>query len=41
VSLDQRTHTFTFTVEKEPADVVLDPNTWLLMRAGEFARAKR
>jgi aminopeptidase N len=38
VALDQRTQTFTFTLDKEPADVVLDPNTWLLMRAGEFAK---
>jgi aminopeptidase N len=38
VALDQRTQTFTIKVEKEPVAVVLDPNTWLLMRAGEFER---
>jgi aminopeptidase N len=41
VPLDQRAQTFTFQLGNEPADVVLDPNTWLLMRAGEFVRLKR
>ena len=41
VALDQRAQTFTLKVDREPEDVVLDPNTWLLMRAGEFAKAKR
>lgn len=41
VSLDQRTQTFAIKVEKEPVEVVLDPNTWLLMQAGEFSKAKR
>ena len=30
-------HTFVFNVDREPADVVLDPNTWLLMQS-EFKR---
>ena len=38
VALDQRAQSFTIKVDKEPADVVLDPNTWLLMRPGEFAK---
>jgi aminopeptidase N len=38
VTLDQRAQTFTFKLDKEPADVLLDPNTWLLMQAGEFVR---
>jgi aminopeptidase N len=38
VSLDQRAQTFTFTLDKEPVDVVLDPGTWLLMKAGGFAK---
>jgi aminopeptidase N len=38
VTLDQRAQTFTFQLDKEPADVVLDPNTWLLMQAGEFSK---
>ena len=38
VTLDQRAQTFTFKLDKEPVDVVLDPNTWLLMQAGEFVK---
>jgi aminopeptidase N len=41
VPLDRRAQTFTFKLEKEPADVVLDPNTWLLMQAGEFVKVTR
>jgi aminopeptidase N len=41
VTLEQRAQTFTVKLDKEPVDVVLDPNTWLLMQAGEFVRAKR
>jgi aminopeptidase N len=41
VTLGQRAQTFTFKVDKEPADVVLDPGTWLLMQAGEFVRVRR
>ena len=37
VRIETQDHAFTFTVECEPADVVLDPNTWLLMQA-EFKR---
>jgi len=38
VSVDQRVQTFTIELDKEPVDVVLDPGTWLLMKAGEFVR---
>ena len=38
VTLDQRAQTFTIRLDKEPADVVLDPDTWLLMQAAEFVR---
>ena len=41
VQLCQRDQTFTIPLDKEPLDVVLDPNTWLLMQAGEFARKPR
>ena len=41
VQLVQRDQTFTISLDKEPLDVVLDPNTWLLMQAGEFARKPR
>jgi aminopeptidase N len=40
VQLDQRVQTFTIKLEKEPVDVVLDPNVWLLMKAGEFGKKK-
>jgi aminopeptidase N len=40
VQFDQRIQTFTIKLEKEPVDVVLDPNVWLLMKAGEFAKKK-
>ena len=39
VQLEKRDHTVTFKLDKEPADVVLDPNTWLLMKS-EFAKKK-
>jgi aminopeptidase N len=41
VQLDRRDQTFTVALEKEPVDVVLDPNTWLLMQAGPFGRKDR
>ena len=41
VQLVQRDQTFTISLDKEPLDVVLDPNTWLLMQAGEVARKPR
>ena len=41
VALDQRAQTFTLKVDREPEDIVLDPNTWLLMQVGQFAKAKR
>ncbi len=40
VRLDGRDGTFTFKLEKEPADVVLDPNVWLLWKPGPFGRVK-
>lgn len=30
-NIDQRRNTFTFEVDERPAEVHLDPNTWLLM----------
>ena len=41
VSLAERTQTFTFRVDKEPVDVVLDPNTWLLATFGAVERQSR
>jgi aminopeptidase N len=41
VQLDQRNQTFTIALDKEPVDVVLDPNTWLLMQAATFTRKDR
>jgi len=38
VQLDKAAQTFTIPLDKEPLDVVLDPNTWLLARIGEFTR---
>jgi aminopeptidase N len=38
VQLDQLNHTFVFKLEKEPANVVIDPNIWLLMQLGSFAK---
>ena len=37
VRISTTKHTFEFKVDREPADVTLDPNTWLLMQA-EFQR---
>jgi aminopeptidase N len=36
--LKERRATFSIAAEAEPAAVVLDPNTWLLMEAGPFTR---
>jgi hypothetical protein len=41
VSLAERSRTFTFRVDKEPVDVVLDPDTWLLATFGTVERQKR
>jgi len=38
VRLDRREQSFSFPLDKEPSGVVLDPNVWLLMQAGEFTR---
>ena len=38
VQLEQRDHSFAFKLDKAPADVVLDPNVWLLMLQSEFVR---
>jgi aminopeptidase N len=38
VQLERRDHIFSIKLDKEPASVVLDPNVWLLMQAGEFAK---
>lgn len=38
VSLTGRAQVFTFRVDEEPSDVVLDPNTWLLATFGTFRR---
>ncbi len=40
VQIAERDQTFTFTLDREPADVVLDPNVWLLWKPGPFGRAK-
>jgi len=37
VRLDRRQQSFSFRLDKV-SGVVLDPNVWLLMQAGEFAR---
>jgi len=41
VRLDRRQQTFSFALDKEPSGVVLDPNVWLLMQAGEFTRKQQ
>jgi hypothetical protein len=38
VQLEQRDQTFSIKLDKEPAEVVLDPNVWLLMQVGEFVK---
>jgi aminopeptidase N len=38
LQIDQVRNTFTIPVDREPADVVLDPDTWVLMEA-EFGRS--
>ncbi len=41
VALAERVQTFTFRVDKEPVDLVLDPNTWLLAKFGTVERQNR
>ena len=38
VRIDRREQSFTFALGSEPSVVVLDPDVWLLMQAGEFTR---
>jgi aminopeptidase N len=38
VQLYRRQQMFSIKLEKEPVEVVLDPNVWLLMQPGEFAK---
>jgi aminopeptidase N len=38
VQLDQPNQTFVIKLDKEPVNVALDPDTWLLMRLGSFAK---
>ncbi len=38
VRLTQRAQTFTFRLDKEPLDIVFDPDTWLLAQFGRFER---
>jgi len=40
VLLERRDHTFSFKLEKEPVEVILDPDVRLLMKAGEFGKKK-
>jgi aminopeptidase N len=40
VILDGRTRTVMFPLAAEPANVVLDPDTWLLMEAGPFSQVR-
>ncbi len=37
LDVDEQQNTFTFTLDDAPTDVVLDPNTWVLMEA-DFSR---
>jgi hypothetical protein len=37
LQVNDRQNTFTMALDREPADVVLDPNTWVLMEA-EFVK---
>ena len=39
LQLDQRVQKYTLRLDKEPIDVVLDPNVWLLMQQGEFRKS--
>ncbi len=41
VALAERSQTFTFRVDQEPADVVLDPDTWLLAKFGTVERQSK
>ena len=38
VQLEQRVQTFTFKLDNEPVDVVLDPNVWLLAQFIDFVK---
>jgi aminopeptidase N len=38
VQLSERGQTFTFKLDREPSEVVLDPNVWLLMQLDQFSR---
>jgi aminopeptidase N len=38
IQLERRDQTFTIKINQEPAEVVLDPNIWLLMQAGELKK---
>jgi aminopeptidase N len=40
VDVNGRAATFTINVESEPADVVLDPGTWVLMEPPQFAKER-
>ena len=33
LEVDEQQNTFTFPLDNAPTDVVLDPNTWVLMEA--------
>ncbi len=41
VSLTERAHVFTFRTDREPVDVVLDPNTWLLATFGAVEHQRK
>jgi aminopeptidase N len=40
LKLDQKEQKFRIPLEREPHDVVLDPNIWLLMQPGEFRKSQ-
>lgn len=40
VRIEEREGSYTFKLDSEPADVLLDPNVWLLWKPGPFARVK-
>jgi aminopeptidase N len=41
VQLDKKAQDFIFRCDRQPADIVLDPNTWLLMNAGRAVKTAR